>query len=333
MSYSKAEQLLQLATLVSSSRNGLSLEDIGEFYSISHRTAQRMAKALEKQFPEIESFVDDKGRKRLRLVNARLWDLISISADELSALEYAAMKMARSGLGHQAKALKALKEKVISLIPRARSRIEPDYEALLHAQGFVAHAGPRPKVDEDVHFKLIEAIKACRFVDVQYKSKTKSAPQSRRLAPYGFLSGMRLYLIAAEEGAKPKVSPKLKTYRLDSMLGVKLTAYYFVRPDNFSLQEFANTAFGVFQKNEEYGEVVWKFAPEAAEHAASYLFHPSQVTEIAPDGSLIVKFKASGHLEMAWHLYTWGNKVEVLHPPSLKKMVDKHKRSDFPTLP
>jgi predicted DNA-binding transcriptional regulator YafY len=46
-----------------------------------------------------------------------------------------------------------------------------------------------------------------------------------------------------------------------------------------------------------------------------------------------VRFKASGHLEMCWHLYEWGNSVEVLAPPALAQLVHEHRRSDFPSLP
>jgi len=33
------------------------------------------------------------------------------------------------------------------------------------------------------------------------------------------------------------------------------------------------------------------------------------------DGSLVVKFRAGGRKEMDWHLYTWGDEVEVLEGP------------------
>ena len=33
-----------------------------------------------------------------------------------------------------------------------------------------------------------------------------------------------------------------------------------------------------------------------------------------PDGSLLVRFRAGGALEMCWHLFTWGDHVEVLVP-------------------
>ena len=75
MGYAKAEQLIHLATLVSARRLGLCLEEISEIFSVSHRTAQRMARALELQFPDVETFDGPDGRKRWRLAKAELRDL------------------------------------------------------------------------------------------------------------------------------------------------------------------------------------------------------------------------------------------------------------------
>lgn len=51
------------------------------------------------------------------------------------------------------------------------------------------------------------------------------------------------------------------------------------------------------------------------------------------DGSLIVRFHAAGWLEMTWHLYQWGDKVEVLAPARLRDLVEGYRRSDFDALP
>lgn len=48
-----------------------------------------------------------------------------------------------------------------------------------------------------------------------------------------------------------------------------------------------------------------------------------------PSGSLIVRFHAAGWTEMAWHLYQWGDTVEVLAPIELRWMVEGYRRSDF----
>lgn len=67
-------------------------------------------------------------------------------------------------------------------------------------------------------------------------------------------------------------------------------------------------------------DVVWRFSPEAAPDARRFRFHPSQTLEDAPDGSLIVRFRAGGMLEMCWHLFRWGDQVEVLEPEALGAM-------------
>jgi predicted DNA-binding transcriptional regulator YafY len=48
---------------------------------------------------------------------------------------------------------------------------------------------------------------------------------------------------------------------------------------------------------------------------------------------LIVRFEASGWLEMAWYLYKWGDGVVVLEPKGLADLVEAHRRDDFPSYP
>ena len=331
MSYAKADQLLQLATLVSSRRLGLCLDEMCEIFAISHRTAQRMTRALELQFPDVETIDGEDGKKRWRLVNAELRDLISLTAEELTALEVAVNNLERSGMRPEAKALRKLQDKVLSLIPRSKTRLEPDYDALLEAQGFIARPGPKPRINDQVYAKLVEAIKACRLVTIRYRSNYESEDRPRKLAPLGFLSGTRRYLVAQDPISSR--GPTLKTYRVDNILSASVSDEYFTRPVDFDLQKFANKAFGVFQRDAEITDVIWRFAPEAAEHALAYQFHPEQTEERRDDGSLVVRFRAAGALEMAWYLYQWGDKVEVVAPPELIALVEGNRRSDFPALP
>ena len=72
----------------------------------------------------------------------------------------------------------------MAMIPRHKiARIETDFDAILEAQGFVARPGPRPRVNESIAAKISEAIKACKLVDVVYKSHFESEAKVRRLAP------------------------------------------------------------------------------------------------------------------------------------------------------
>jgi predicted DNA-binding transcriptional regulator YafY len=331
MAFAKADQLLDLATMVRAHRAGITLAQVEERFGCSKRTAQRMLRSLELRFPDVVAAHGEDGLKRWRMLGGGLRDFLSLEADELAALDLALAQLARDGQSREARLLGGLKEKILALVPDARAgRVDTDHDALLEAQGFVARPGPRPRVDEDVAEAVAQAIKACLVLEIDYKARTDPAPRRRAVTPFGLLAGARRYLVA-----RPEDDPDgpVRTYRLDSVASASLTARGFERPADFDLQAFSQRAFGLFQNDREFGEVIWRFAPRAAEQAAGYLFHPRQRVAREPDGSLTVRFEAAGHLEMAWHLYAWGDAVEVLKPARLRKLVEGHRRGDFEGLP
>ena len=67
--------------------------------------------------------------------------------------------------------------------------------------------------------------------------------------------------------------------------------------------------------------------------AREFVFHPLQVVTEMPNGSLLVGFTASGWVEMAWHLVSWGNAVEVLEPPQLIDILEQVRRAEIKVLP
>jgi predicted DNA-binding transcriptional regulator YafY len=331
MSFWKAEQLLGLATLTAARHAGVTLDDVIERFAVSKRTAQRMLRALESQFTDTSSSIDGDGRKRWYLRSGALRDLLSLSPEELAALDIAVESLKRSGLSVEAEQLLDLREKILALVPRSKAaRLETDHEALLEAQGLAARPGPRQRIDRKIAAAIAEAIKACRILEIDYQSRGDSGVRTRRLAPYGLLTGLRRYLVARPDDDR---SGPVRLYVVENIQTAKVTRDAFEREPGFNLQAFAHRAFGVFQNEAEFGEVIWRFSANAATHARGFEFHPAQVIEDQPDGALIVRFAAAGHLEMAWHLYMWGAEIEVLAPPALRALVHDYRRTDFPSLP
>jgi len=121
VAYWKAEQLLALATLTAGRHTGVTLDDVIERFTVSKRTAQRMLRALEAQFTDTTTFIDEDGRKRWRLPSAALRDLMSLSAEELAALDMAVETMKRAGLSAEAGELLNLREKMLALVPRSKA--------------------------------------------------------------------------------------------------------------------------------------------------------------------------------------------------------------------
>lgn len=331
MSFAKAEQLLKLATLVASRHTGITLDDVIARFEVSRRTAQRMLRALEAQFPDTNVTFDDEGRKRWLLPPGALRELMSLFPEELAALDLAIENLKAVSLDGEADDLRNLREKILALVPRSKvARLETDHEALLEAQGLARRPGPRQRIDRRISAAIAESLKACRILDVDYRSRDDAAPRSRRLAPYGLLTGLRRYVVARPAGDP---TGPVRFYVIENITTARVSEEVFERDPDFNLQAFANRAFGVFQNDDEFGEVVWRFSPNAAAHARGFEFHPSQVLEDQPDGSLVVRFFAAGQLEMCWHLYLWGDQVEVLAPARLREMVAGYRRSDFPSLP
>ena len=114
-------------------------------------------------------------------------------------------------------------------------------------------------------------------------------------------------------------SKDFRNFALSNIERVELLDETFARRRDFSITKYAERSFGVFQ--EKPVDIVWKFTPRAADDASEFLFHPSQETERLKDGSLLVRFRAGGLLEMAWHLFTWGAEVEIIKPKRLASLL------------
>ncbi|WP_296619225.1 WYL domain-containing protein [Rhizorhabdus sp.] len=330
MSFTKAVDLLRLA-MMCSGRRGVSLSEVEAEFACVRRTAQRMMAALEEAFPAAERHIGEDGRHYWRLPARAIAPLLSPTADELAAMSAAVGELDRAGMTAEAGRLRALGQKVRALLPPDKgSRLAVDEEALLEAMGYAARPGPRPTLDAEVDAAISHALKGPFHLRITYQSRAENAPSVRTIAPYGLLLGARRYLVGMDLA---RDDGRLRHYRVEDIGEAAPLDSSFDYPEDFHLADYAERAFGSFHNDAEYGEVVWKFAPHAADRARRFLFHPRQTSEALPDGSLIVRFAASGHLEMAWHLYSWGDAVEVLAPPALADMVHPFRRTDFKALP
>jgi predicted DNA-binding transcriptional regulator YafY len=330
MSFGKAVDLLRLAMLATT-RRGICLTDIESEFACVRRTAQRMVVALEEAFPATERFIADDSRAYWRLPARAVAHLLSPTADELAALSAAELELNRAGLGPEAGQLRTLASKVRALIPGEHvSRLETDEEAVLEAMGFAARPGPRATQNPDVDAAIGHALKGPCRLRICYRSRADDEASWRTVEPLGLLLGSRRYLVAIDTA---KRDGNIRHFRVESMVAAEVLSESFGWPDDFNLKDYADRAFGSYYDANEHGEVVWKFAPHAAERAAGYQFHPEQSSKTLDDGSLVVRFAASGHVEMCWHLYAWGDAVEVISPPALAEMVHPWRRHDFPSLP
>ncbi|PSJ57608.1 helix-turn-helix transcriptional regulator [Pseudaminobacter soli (ex Li et al. 2025)] len=327
MSFSKAQDLIRLARLAATRRGGISLEEICDEFGTAHRTAQRMTDALETSFANVEA-VDGPDRKRRWWLTDPLLDRLQHRQETaVEALDIAARAAQADGRLRHLRALNDLRDGLLArLVPKDALRTEADAEAVLTAMGQVTRPGPKVNLQPAVLDAIIESLRGPFRLRVRYGSPDAA---ERILEPHGVLMGHRTYLVARQ----PARSDTILNFRMDRIYAAETIDQSFAFASGFSLEDYAAQAFGVWQDPAQYGEVIWRFAPEAAARAAEFRFHPTQVVLPQDDGSLIVRFHAAGWLEMAWHLYQWGDKVEVLAPNGLRALVEGHRRADFDALP
>ncbi len=234
MSFEKAQQLLELATFVAGRRAGVTLDDVGERFGFSRRTAQRIMHALEAQFPDTESGFDEEGHKRWRLQTGALRDLLTLTSDELAALDLSIETLERNAQGIEATELRRLREKILALVPRSKiARLETDHEALLEAQGLAARPGPSARIAPQIALTISTALKSSERLKIVYHSRGSAEPTARVVEPYGVLIGVRRYLVA-----KPKADTEgpLRYYLTERIQGAELTGESFVRDCQSALE-------------------------------------------------------------------------------------------------
>jgi predicted DNA-binding transcriptional regulator YafY len=313
MRLSPTLSVLALARELAASSEGITIDEMANIVHASRRSAERLRDAVETAFGPLDRIED--GRKiRFRLAARGLGNFAAApTAEELTELENAARALQASGARERATLLRALGLKIrASLRERDRRKLSVDVEAQLRAEAFACAVGPRPAADSG----LLAALRRALLEGVQVAFAYGAPPRRRKVVPYGLLFGPRAYLVArAGRHAEPAL------FRLDAIHDLKRLDEPGAPPPDFDLAAYAERSFGVFQEAPE--EVVLSFAPEAAADARSFLFHPRQTLEDGPDGSLIVRFRAGGLLEMAHHLMTWGPGVTIVAPKALQDLMQE----------
>ena len=182
---------------------------------------------------------------------------------------------------------------------------------MLEAEGFICRPGPKLIIDNQIIAAIRQAILECHQIKITYFNKMSGKTSTNTLDPYGFLYGERNHYLVAHH-SDGYFGDNVHNFILGNIKSVEILDIPFVPVKNFNLQKYALESFGSY--HEEPFDVEWLFDKEVAEEAAQYIFHPTQTITRNSNGSLTVKFRAGGKLEMDWHLYTWGKHVKVIKP-------------------
>ena len=301
--YSRISDVLDLITLMQSRVLGITLTDIVEELHVSRRTAERLRDAIIDILPQINEIETVGKEKHWGFTSGYMNEIINFTPEEIAILEGI-----KDGItpDFNKKTLESVITKLKAFSRKQITKVDDAIELIMKSEGTAVTQKPSYKIDVNVIDAIRQGIKENHKVRGKYNGKDKV------LAPYGIIYGSNVYLIGVEgDWTNPYV------YSLHKLSDIKLTNETFDKGD-FDIREYANTSFGVYHN--EVMKVELLFSPEVAGDVLNFSFHPTQKVKQNDDGSVTVKFKASGELEILWHIFKWGDSVKIVAPTKLKKM-------------
>ena len=189
-----------------------------------------------------------------------------------------------------------------------------DIDILLEAQGVAVRQYPKENINYDFMDKIAYAIQSEQKIKISYTTG-KGYYYKSVIEPYGIKIADNHYLIAKEKGS-------LVTFKISRISELEiLENEYFEKDEDFDIKKYCNQSFGIYTG--EIEEVILQFSSDAAKYVLNYHFHPTQEMEKQKDGSVIVRFKASGNYEIVTELLKWRDNVKILSPDSIKENYEK----------
>lgn len=155
-----------------------------------------------------------------------------------------------------------------------------------------------------------------RTIWMRYYSASSDRVTEREVDPYHlrFYEGA-WYLIGFCHLRK-----EIRTFALDRIQDLRVTAGSFSLPADFSLHDYLKDVFGL-ERGPEPVEVTILFDAHQARWIRERVWHPSQDCEFRSDGSLLLRLKVSGLGDIKRWLIGFGAHAEVISPPSLRREV------------
>ena len=306
--YSRVSDILDLAIFMSSKIQGVTISEIAERYNVSRRTAERMRDSLTCIFPSVDEIETDDTQKHWGFINYSISNLISFTPKELANIEQCQRRTTNKEMKEE---LAKTVEKIKAFNRKNANSLETNIELYMQTEGYAVRQMPQYRISLETLEVIREAVQHSKMVEGIYHGKP------RLIEPLGMIYGEKIYLVARE---KVK-GDGIYNYLLHKFEGLKLTDKSFDKGD-FILQEYTNQSFGVYHG--EVLDVELLFSPELAPEASQFNFHPTQRGKYNEDGSYTVTFRASGSLEIIWHVFKWGSGCKIIAPKSLKDEYKKY---------
>jgi len=162
------------------------------------------------------------------------------------------------------------------------------------------------------------AIMEHRVVEIEYASIGKE-PATRQIQPMAVVFYQNsLYIIASVCGEDVATDDRIRHWKLDRFQKATALDEWFKPDPDFDVDKHVAQSMGIFA-----GRKAKKFRIAISRRAAPWVledpWHPEQVVERQPDGSIILTVQAGHELEIIPRVLGLGLEAELLSPAAVRK--------------
>jgi predicted DNA-binding transcriptional regulator YafY len=286
-----------------------SSSDLAAEHGVTERTIRRDLEALQEAgFPLYDERQD--GKKVWRLVEGYKQKLTqNFSLAEFAALYFGKNLITFLGDSPFAEDLDSAFEKIREALP------QKSLPYLGRVQDLFA-ARPDPFKDyskkRDVIAALVDSLLHQRQVQVAYYSFNSRRTKTYVLEPYRMVyhhGGLYLYARAHEYD-------EVRTFAVERIQKLEILDAGFDMPSDFSVAEYAKSAFGITGGKAADVELV--FDKDVAGYIGERVWHESQQISTGADGSVTLKLKVAPNFELKSWIKGFLPHVRVAKPDSLR---------------
>ena len=301
-----------------SARHGKSVSDMAQALQCHRRTVYRDLEALQAAgFPVYTDRVE--GRNRWSLLDTAKHNIpIPFSLPELMALYFSRgmMKVLKDTIFYDS--LESLFDKIKTTLPTEYLEYLGQIENSLEVS-----AKPYKKYSRILETieKISEAAINKKQIEIAYYTMSRKSQTRRKIAPYKIWFFDGTFYLIANCGLREDV----RIFALDRIKELEITDEPFETPEDFNIDEFMRSSFGVFH-GEPVQVRIW-FAADIAEYIGEKVWHNSQRLEPQKDGSIIFEAEVAGIEEIKYWALKWGAKARVLAPESLREEIRREVES------
>ena len=311
----KLNELLDLLLVLQNSYTGKTYDELQEIYGFNRRRLERMMSVLVEQFGDkievVENLTDRK--KHFRLKKGTINPLINFSSDDFCLLEQLKELINDNS---RKKKLEELISKIKSINPKSSNSLETDIQYLLESQGYATRQYCKENIEPKIFEIILQAILEQKKLQFDY-TNSNGYKFKAIIHPYGVQYWEKNYIVGFDEYSKGVLK-----YLISRIKNLEKLDEFFEKDENFDLKQYLEQSFGIFNSKPEKVELL--FDKSVRDDVINYHFHPTQKLKENDDGSITVKFSASGMIEICWNLYKWEDKVKIVSP---KELINEYKNS------